>query len=214
MSLRKFGLFFIAGVVILIASGLIYWLLTKDSGVAVAKASLVKVDKSSNLLKASVEQTNVFQSDYLGELITAGCLITAVILYKITKYKCKTMVAPQVTSDPPPHAPHAPAPVQTYPPPAPAPVHTYPPVYLQAPPPSYAAAAFADQAQASTSTSTVRYKKSAPVEHSDTETSTDSETDTPLEVVAAAKKRRKRKRNKKGNPADVVATPAPLENAT
>ena len=192
MSLRKFGVYFIAGVVLVVAAGLTYWLLTKDNGEVEVKASLAKVDSSSNILKASVEQNNVFQSDYLGELITAGCLITAVILYKITKYKCKTMGAPIVTPDPPPHA--ALAPVQNHPPPAPAPVHTYPPVYLQAPPPSYATVvpppSYADQAKASTSTATVCYKKAvtAIVESSDTETSTDSET--PLEEVAAAAKKR------------------------
>ena len=210
MSLRRFGVYFIAGVLLVVAAGLVYWLLTKNNGEVELKSSLAKVDSSSNILKASVEQNNVFQSDYIGELITAGCLLTAVIIYKLAKWKCKTMGAPIVTPDPPP-----PAAQIIPPPPVPAPVqpylynfHTAPPSYATVVPPSYT-----DQAKATTSNTTARYKKTVipTVESSSTETSSDSET--PVEVIAAAAAAKKKRKRKRKNKTDVTTT-APLDNAT
>ena len=227
MSLRRFGLYSLAIALLVIASGLTYWLITRGGGEeeVVVKASITKVDKSASLMKASMENNTVFNSDYLGEVVTACCLITGIILYKLIKYRCKSSVespnVPVVPNHPDviPHAvidmPHPPLPVQPY-------MYNYsaPPSYSSvAAPPTFAISApstvaapptlivappttSTEQVTVIPSTSTVKYKKNVTTIDSTSTESSDSETSDVIAAKAAAdaaKKKRKRQRKKKEN---------------
>ena len=211
------------------ASGLVYWLVMLNWGEeeeVVVSASIKKVDKSATLMKATMENNTVFNSDYVGELVTAACLITGLVLYKLLKYRCKVNVepTPPVQPDviPNNHAiidnmPHSSLP------------HPYPYMnynYSAAAPPSYSSLTTTSPAPASTSlpaptlsaasfpvatpptteqvtvlpsTSTAKFKKKIPVLESSTSESDDSECSEVIVAKAAAqaaKQKRKRQRKK------------------
>lgn len=228
MSLRRFGLICLTVFLLLVASGLAYWIVMlnmEDKEEEMVSTGIKKVDQSANIVKGTIETNAVFYSDYLTELVVAGCLLTGLIIWKVLKYRCKINVGP---TPPAPVLPdivpvnHAPLPM-----PHPFPYMNYnhgntaPPSYASAttttPTPAPSAASFpveipaVEQVTCLPSTSSAKFKKQPPVLPSSTSESEDSDTSdiqAAKEAARAAKqKRRKLRKKEKKDKENTIPSP-------
>ena len=204
MTFRKFSLFCVAGLVVVGASILAWYLMTRDTtGPDTAEGNLVNIDSSSNgvhVVEGELNQTNIFSGDYIGEIVTGVLLLLAVVTYKIVCYKCKPapIVIPATTdtTQPPPAAPVVPAAPHA----VPAPPYAYQQVYCP-PPPTYQMlaeqAAHAAASATVTGNTSVKYSVRKPKEfESGSESYSDDSDDTTTSVAVAPPKKRRRRRRK------------------